>query len=265
MSVRLTAFLQNGVIRRREFEPGAYLVGRAADADFGVADARVSREHARLAGDESGWRIEDLASKNGTMLNGRRVATAKISDAAWLSFGGVAARFEMRAPRFDLMRRRRAVEIRRTLSNQTDLDPLLAASLDAAIEFSGCARASLWRIEGGEQRLIARRGPEAPRESRTVLQRAHAEGKPIVEHDVAGADALANCLSLASVGVRALVCFPLCAGGDPIGVLYADSREAAKTFSDLDLELLRGLADQTAVALAAWRLRADIARVNALQ
>ncbi|HEX8410711.1 MAG TPA: FHA domain-containing protein [Thermoanaerobaculia bacterium] len=52
---------------------GENLIGRKPEASIFIDDASVSREHARIAvGD--GATIEDLGSKNGTFLNGRRVS-----------------------------------------------------------------------------------------------------------------------------------------------------------------------------------------------
>jgi pSer/pThr/pTyr-binding forkhead associated (FHA) protein len=56
---------------------GTYLIGRDG-ADLRLEDAKVSRKHAELAlhGPEA-YVLRDLASTNGTFLNGRRV-TGKI-------------------------------------------------------------------------------------------------------------------------------------------------------------------------------------------
>ena len=48
-------------------------VGRAADSDYRVGDASVSRRHAALAQTADGWLLEDRGSFNGTRVNGIRV------------------------------------------------------------------------------------------------------------------------------------------------------------------------------------------------
>jgi serine phosphatase RsbU (regulator of sigma subunit) len=58
-----------------ELKPGSYLVGRKVDCDFPVPNQTVSRQHARIDVDSSGEQIHltDLGSRNGTMVNSRRV------------------------------------------------------------------------------------------------------------------------------------------------------------------------------------------------
>ncbi len=50
-----------------------WLIGSAPDCDVVVDVPRVSGHHCRLSRDEAGYRLEDLASTNGTFVNGQRV------------------------------------------------------------------------------------------------------------------------------------------------------------------------------------------------
>lgn len=58
---------------------GAQLtVGRAATSDVAIPhDAEISRVHATVEWMSHGWCVRDLASRNGTFLNGSRVHTRK--------------------------------------------------------------------------------------------------------------------------------------------------------------------------------------------
>jgi DNA-binding response OmpR family regulator len=49
------------------------LIGRGAECDVVVPDRQVSRHHARVRRTPSGYLLEDLASKNGTHLNGKAI------------------------------------------------------------------------------------------------------------------------------------------------------------------------------------------------
>jgi len=54
---------------------GQMLVGRSDECDIRVAEGHPSRRHARLSIDASGLWVEDLASANGTRVNGREITS----------------------------------------------------------------------------------------------------------------------------------------------------------------------------------------------
>jgi DNA-binding winged helix-turn-helix (wHTH) protein len=73
---------------------GANTVGRDPDCDVYLNDASVSRLHAKIAVDGRTATVEDLDSKNGTTLQGVRVAgRAAITDGDEVVFGNVRAQF----------------------------------------------------------------------------------------------------------------------------------------------------------------------------
>ncbi len=69
------------------------VVGRGADADLRLADTGVSRAHAELRLDGDTVRVVDLQSTNGTMLNGRRVRIATLTDGDRLDLGSTSLVF----------------------------------------------------------------------------------------------------------------------------------------------------------------------------
>jgi serine phosphatase RsbU (regulator of sigma subunit) len=62
----------------------SFVIGRSSKADLTVPDRSMSRMHARLYLDGGSWHIEDLGSRNGTLLGGRPV-----NDPARLGHGSV--------------------------------------------------------------------------------------------------------------------------------------------------------------------------------
>jgi len=49
------------------------VIGRSTTADVHIADRFLSRQHARLYRDDATWWIEDLGSRNGSWINGKRI------------------------------------------------------------------------------------------------------------------------------------------------------------------------------------------------
>ncbi|GAC1515962.1 MAG: adenylate/guanylate cyclase domain-containing protein [Gemmatimonadaceae bacterium] len=76
-----------------ELRPGAgLLVGRAINSDIPIFDATVSRRHAEITFDETGILVRDLASSNGTYINGSKIDRGRITHGDVITFGKVAFR-----------------------------------------------------------------------------------------------------------------------------------------------------------------------------
>jgi len=54
-------------------EGDSLIVGRSSAAELVLADRFLSRKHARLFQDNGSWMVEDLGSRNGTLINGVRI------------------------------------------------------------------------------------------------------------------------------------------------------------------------------------------------
>ena len=67
-----------------------FTIGRDIGCDMVLPDPTVSRWHAGLKREDSGWMLDDLGSTNGTRLNGWRVrAWVPVRDGDLVSFGAV--------------------------------------------------------------------------------------------------------------------------------------------------------------------------------
>jgi pSer/pThr/pTyr-binding forkhead associated (FHA) protein len=73
----------------REIHEGMVL-GRLAGVDWVVDDTSVSRRHARVVREGATWLVEDLASSNGTLLNGVRGQRFALRPGDLVTFGAVA-------------------------------------------------------------------------------------------------------------------------------------------------------------------------------
>ncbi len=71
------------------------VIGRNPTTGITLLDEGISREHAMVLFDEEapGYVIEDLASTNGTKLNGKRVRSAPLSEGDRIQVGQTLFRF----------------------------------------------------------------------------------------------------------------------------------------------------------------------------
>jgi DNA-binding winged helix-turn-helix (wHTH) protein len=76
--------------RRIPLEPGESILGRDPGAGAFIDDRSISRRHARIVVSDNGATIEDLGSKNGTLLNGRKIESpTPLSDGDKIKIGSV--------------------------------------------------------------------------------------------------------------------------------------------------------------------------------
>jgi diguanylate cyclase (GGDEF)-like protein len=86
--------VQAGQIIGMEHWP--FTVGRHPTNSLRVDEDSISRSHARILRNGDEYTVEDLGSRNGTFVGGKRVTRAKLDHDAWLQFGPrVSFRFSM--------------------------------------------------------------------------------------------------------------------------------------------------------------------------
>ena len=251
----------------------AAVIGRDPACDIVLEDDRVSRRHARLTFIEGAWRLADLESTNGTSLGGAPLGEVSLGTESWISFGGLLARFEpMTAEREAAELKRREARWRSSISHQKELtpalglEPLLERVLDSVLELSSTDRGFvLFRGDDGVMEIAARRNVVDPdledgtfAGSVGAVERVLESGRAVAVSDAMADPELQDRTSVIAHRIRGLVCVPLVAGERLIGLVYADSREAGASFSDLDVEILESLATHAGLALAMARVDREI-------
>lgn len=83
--VEQTGFL--GDAGELPLQGGHYRLGRNADNDVVIADGSISRLHAMLSPAAGGWRVQDMHSSNGVLVNGERVTMRDLQDGDEIRLG----------------------------------------------------------------------------------------------------------------------------------------------------------------------------------
>ncbi len=231
--------------RQVELESSPVTVGRSSESDLTIADAQVSRQHARFVCDVDVWTLEDMGSRSGTFVNGAkidrhvlrpgdlvRVGQSELRVAA-TETGGTSA-----SASFDFRQLNALLRGLRGLGSSKVLDEVLALVLDSALELTGAERGfvlladehdrllpAIARAQGGITLGTAQTSGRIPEE-------VFATGRDKIVTDLLDESYAAHHAGTVALGIRHVMCTPLNAvqfGGESarerIGVLYLDSRE----------------------------------------
>jgi hypothetical protein len=70
------------------------VIGRMPECAVTLSDPQVSRHHAEVRPDHGGFRVVDLGSMNGTLVNGTRITEHPLVDGDQIVVGGTTLRYE---------------------------------------------------------------------------------------------------------------------------------------------------------------------------
>lgn len=84
---RLIEYRQGQPGRVHELGLGTHTLGRVAGVDVVLDHADVSRRHAELDVTREGATVRDLDSKNGVLVDGRKLSEAPLEDGSRFAFG----------------------------------------------------------------------------------------------------------------------------------------------------------------------------------
>jgi len=280
-----------------DFDQDEIVVGRDPAADVELDDRKLSRRHCRFYRAVDGWRVADLESRNGTVLNGTPVLDDRIAEGArveigqavcTVSFPRAAAeptpiessvkadpnqifelpprpkRTEIEELRGEVRVLEHIVAVNAKIAELSEEDALLDAILDASIELLAAHRGFLLLAADGH--VIVRRARRsghveledpANAMSISVAQLAIRESRSVLTADAALDGRFDGMESVVNLGLHSIVCVPLKAKDKTLGVIYIDNAEVQGAFGPDDVRHLEAFAAQASVALEQCRQRRD--------
>lgn len=263
--------------RQQNLQGSETIVGRRGDCDIVLANATVSRRHARIFSEDGTYYVDDLGSSRGTFLNEDRVVTRvplregdwiRIADAVLVFHAGSALPEDAAAtvlhaldgrvaadasgaadPREKL---RALLDLTSSLGATLDLDELFPKILSSAFRiFPQANRGAIWLVEGRDGELVPSAAIDSkgtacttPPLSRTIADRVVAHGEAVLSQDT-GRDARFDAsASVLTHGIRSVMCAPLLAtSSQPAGMLQLDSNSIVDPFDEEDLDVLVNVAN----------------------
>ena len=263
------------------------VIGRDPACEIMVDDPSASRRHALVQPSAGGYVIEDLGSKNGTLVNDVPTTTARLLDGDVVMIGTVrlvftaapatstttsvvlvddeprrdTASFTTRRDPLSLPQRRLQMlyELSGRLTSLRAGTELLDDAMDICFETLRFERGAIAVRQPGARTVdwpIVRnlRGTHGELTiSRTILGRAldHGERAIINEGDLGALDPT---VSMVQHGVRSAMCVPLVHHDEILGVIYGDRVSTGTVYTDEDVDFFAGLARQVSIGLVNSRL-----------
>jgi sigma-B regulation protein RsbU (phosphoserine phosphatase) len=262
---------------------GAVTLGRDPSCEIPLDDLGTSRQHARIRPEGDGYVVEDLGSKNGTILNDFPCKSARLKDGDEVILGSVRVVFRDPQARAEtatsvilsdqapsqkltkfsghtrelLIPQRRLkmlYELSERVTRLRDRSELLEDVLNICFEtlqFERGAIALRKRDGRGVEWPVVRnlQGPGGELTvSRSVLSRALDHGERAVINDTGDAD-FDPTVSMVQLGIRSALCVPLLHDDKVLGVVYGDRTSTGTKYTDEDVDFLAGLARQVSIGL----------------
>lgn len=265
------------------------VIGRDARCDIPLDDPSASRRHARFFSTAQGYVVEDLGSKNGTLVNdspctsrllraGDKVqigsAVAVYCDARTSSAGCIVIADEPtvshathyisreRGLLLSQQRLQMIYELSSRLTTLQNQDRLLDTAMDICFETLRFERGAVGVRRHGSHVLdwpIVRnlQGSEGELTvSRSLLTRALEHGERAIFTDD-GSGTSDPTVSMVQHGIRSAMCVPLIHQDEILGVIYGDRVSTSASYSSEDIDFLAGIAQQVSIGLINCRLLDD--------
>lgn len=230
---------------------------------FDAGDMGVSREHVIIRPTGTNLHAIDMASTNGTLLNGRPVghSPVRLSTLDTITLGSLSFVLyvtERPALQTALLATKTSlsdalVQIGKAITSQLELGEVLNQIAETAMVLTAAGGTNIWLVseETGELVLQSAQGVGGDKEAEaensiSLAKQVVATGQPLYGHNQPTADQV----KLATQHlVEALIYVPIVAGGVVLGVLGVTHRERHRRFSERDTLLLEATADFAAIAI----------------
>jgi len=274
-----------------------FVLGRNPDCGIVIPVTSVSREHAQILRIQGRFYIEDKQSRNGTYVNNQAInsrtllknndriricdflaafvettlALAENDEAeegttstveATLSQGSNLLLEQQPAEKL-----RGFLEISANLSRTLELGQLLPRIADNLFQlFRQADRFFLIQSEESDPsrlmpRVVKTRRPHEEsnaRFSKSIVRRCLETAQAFLSDDATKDDRVQLSQSVVDFRIRSVMCVPLCnAEGKAFGVIQLDTQDRSKKFTQDDLKLLWGVANQAAIALENARMHEE--------
>lgn len=168
---------------------------------------------------------------------------------------------------------RLVIEVGNAVQNVLDLDKLLEEIMDRLFQVFPQADRGFIMLKADEgdemvSRVARQRGQPGPATiatSKSVIDKAIRGRMGILSADAMSDTRFSTALSVMNLQIRSMMCVPVIANEEILGLVHLDTQRQDKRFSLDDLELLAGVANQVAFAIANARMHQRLLRQQRME
>ncbi len=277
-------------------------IGRSEENDIQITDRSISRNHAKLSRRGNRFFIEDLKSRNGTLIDGWSLKGGEkfeIKEGSHIAIGntfmslgephqmdGMITQYSMDLSATTAIRKRPPLYKDRRITNRKKLEliyevsTLLMQSLDIREIFQKIMDSlfsCLERVDAGaiilidhknkKGKVIINRSREDKKDlkmnySRTIVNRVIRDGQAIMMTDVREEGEYDLSASMDAMQIKSIMCVPLTSKSKIRGVIYLHSLSVTPGFQKEDLLLSTALSSPAALAIENALLYSNRKRVE---
>lgn len=266
-------------------------IGRAGGNDVTIDAPGVADYHAQIVFDGRDFSLDEVDPMAEIQVNGKRKRRARLSHNDKLLIGQAELVFslleEAEAPgrskareatddgsaQAEIVGLRRLYQFSERLLVTRDVQALLEALLDGAIEATGAEKGFVLLVRDGKPEVRAARNlrqesiPDAVRQlSDSIVARVVESKRPLIVSNAMADEAFRRSESVMHLRLSSVLCAPLIAGGDLLGLLYLGNDRVTNLFEPRVLDVIAIFAAQAALilqnALLLDALRSDNAELE---
>ncbi|HEY2733211.1 MAG TPA: sigma 54-interacting transcriptional regulator, partial [Polyangiales bacterium] len=240
-------------------------VGRAGGNDVAVDDDTLSDYHAQVIFDGREFNFSEVDARAEMLLNGKKKRRGKLVHGDRLTLGGVDLVFSLYdevivAAQSDasteLSGLRKLYDFSQRLMDLRSVPDLLSALMDSVIEVTNADKGFLILVDGEGPRVAVARNlkhenlTDAVRQlSDSIIKRVIESRKPLIVSDALHDEQWRGSESVMNLKLCSVMCAPLMAQGELLGILYVGNDNVVNLFEERSLDVLTIFAGQASLIL----------------
>ena len=243
-------------------------IGSATLNDIRVEAEGVEEHHAQLVFDGRDFHVSEIAGKGAMSINGKKKRRSKLFHNDRLGLGSAELVFSIYEETLpleeaqggdiaaELEGMRRLSDFNQRLMALRSVPEQLDALVDAVIEVTHADKGFVILLEEGQPRVTVARNvaqenlPDGVRHlSDSILRKVIESRRPLIVSDALRDEAFRSSESVMNLKLCSVMCAPLVAQGQLLGLIYVGNDRVASLFENSSLDVLTVFAGQASLIL----------------